>query len=82
MAKNLNEESCKHCAGYAQIQTDYGTVRRCEAYKKLLEESHVEKKDRSGVGYKISICGVGSYIRCPWCDTGTPMQSRKKDNRK
>ena len=44
MAKNLNEESCKHCAGYAQIQTDYGTVRRCKAYKILLEESHVEKE--------------------------------------
>lgn len=44
MAKNMNKENCKHCAGYAEIPTEHGIVRRCKVYKKLLEESHVENE--------------------------------------
>lgn len=28
---------------------------------------------------RLVVCGVGSYVRCPWCNTGTYMQSRKED---
>lgn len=27
----------------------------------------------------LVICGVGSYVRCPWCDTATYMQTTAKD---
>lgn len=37
-------KSCKCCKECAVVQTEHGIIRRCKVYKKLLEESHVEKE--------------------------------------
>lgn len=37
-------EKCKLCIECAVLPSEHGIIRRCKAYKNLLEESHVENK--------------------------------------